>query len=157
VKPCRLVIDPDYQPARSIVLDPRSLTLVEGQRSTKGLTITVNDRTGSPPKADKLTPRMTWRDPKALAALPGLQEALTAALARPKLIEGSGSPAGTVRFEVTFPEVTLSETERTALAARLPGPGQGGVVGPYRFPILVQVPGALDAEFLLGVEPRQDS
>jgi hypothetical protein len=157
VKPCRLVMDPDYQPARSIVLDPRSLTLVEGQRSPKGLTITVVDRNDPAVKAEKLAPKIVWRDPGALAALPGLKAALSAAIAKPKLIEAPGQPGGSARFEVTFPEVILSETERPALAALLKDAGPGGVVGPWRLPILVKVPGALDAEFLLGVEPRQDS
>ena len=48
LKSCRLVIDPDYRPARTVSLDPRSLTLVEGQRASKGLTITIADRVGSP-------------------------------------------------------------------------------------------------------------
>src|SRR5262249_47292614 len=103
-KPCRLVMDPDYQPARSIPLDPRSLTIVEGQRSAKGLTITVVDRSDPSVKAEKLTPKLVWRDPGALAAMPGLQAALSAAIAKPKLIEAPGQPGGSSRFEVSFPE-----------------------------------------------------
>jgi hypothetical protein len=158
-KDCRLVLDPDYQPARTIVLDPRSMTLVEGQRSPKGLIITVHDRSESPPKPEKLTPKLVWRDPKALSALPGLQAAFAAAITKPRLIEGSGSgaPSGSARFEVTFPEVSLSQTERPALAALVEDAGPGGVLGAWRVPILVKVPGAVDAEFLLGIEPRQDS
>src|SRR5262249_11863846 len=73
------------------------------------------------------------------------------------LIQASGQPSGASRFEVIFPEVALSETERDALGALLKDAGQGGVLGPWRMPIIVKVPGAIDAEFLLGIEPRQDS
>src|SRR5262249_57069618 len=103
VKPCRLVMDPDYQPARSIALDPRSLTLVEGQRAPKGLTISVVDRSDASVKPEKLTPKLVWRDPGALAALPGLQAALSAAIVKPKLIEGPGPPDGSATFHVRVP------------------------------------------------------
>ncbi len=89
LKSCRLVIDPDYRPARAIVLDPRSMTLVEGQRSPKRLAITIADRTGSPLKPEKLTPKLIWRDPNRLASLPRLESALSAAIAKPKLVETS--------------------------------------------------------------------
>src|SRR5262249_54062882 len=129
----------------------------EGQRSPKGLIITVTERTSPPLKPDKATPKLLWRDPKALAALPRLEEAFSAALAKPKRIDDSEAPSGVSRFEVTFPELILSEPERDAMAALIKAAGQGGVLGPWRLPILVRVAGALDAEFLLGIEPRQDS
>src|SRR5262249_11518076 len=131
--------------------------LVEGQRAPKGLTISVVDRSDASVKPEKLTPRLVWRDPGALAALPGVQAALSAAIAKPKLIEGPGPSSGSARVEVTFPEVILSEAERPALADLLKEAGPGGVVGPWRLPILVRVPGAIDTEFLLGIQPRQDS
>jgi hypothetical protein len=157
LKSCRLMIDPDYRPARTISLDPRSLTLVEGQRSPKGLTITIADRIGPPLNPDKLTPKLTWRDPDALASLPSLKDSLTAALAKPELVEAPGRPNGSARFEVTFPEVSITEAERETLRGSLKDAGQAGPVTAWRSLIVVKVPGALDAEFLLGIEPRQES
>ena len=50
-------------------------------------------------------------DPSALASLPGLKDSLTAALAKPKLVEAPGQPNGSLRFEVAFPEVSITEAE----------------------------------------------
>jgi hypothetical protein len=157
LKSCRLVIDPDYRPARTISLDPRSLTLVEGQRAPKELTITVADRIGPSPKPDQLTPKLMWRDPDALATLPSLKESLTAALVKPRLVETPGQPSNSARFEVTFPEVSITEAERDALAAQPKDGGPAGSSSAWRSLVLIKVPGALDAEFLLGIEPRQES
>ena len=151
------MIHPDYRPARAILVDPRSMTLVEGQRASRGLTITIADRVGSPLMPEKVTPRLIWPRPECSCIATRSQRFSHCGAGEAKARRGPRATKRLAPVRGGFPRGGLTEAERILLEVPPTDAGQASSSSGWRSLIIVKVPGALDAEFLLGIEPRQES